>query len=251
MYRNNNKLAFRDNQLKEQIIQVLAANPSYGHRRIALALGIGRKRARRAMRLFGIRPYKRKARWTKRNTAQTKVKYRNLVKASSPIKPGLVYASDFTYIRHQGKYLYLATIIDLFTREIVGWNLSNRHNKELILGALLDAVKNTGLKLPKVIHSDQGSEYCSQQYTSFLDWLGIKISMSKKRSPWENAFQESFYNNFKTDLGLEIDRFNTLGKLIEAIHQTISCCNNRRIHLTLKMPPNQFRQQYYQQHQNS
>lgn len=70
--------------------------------------------------------------------------------------------------------------------------------------------------------------------------------MSKKVSPWENGYQESFFNNFKTDLGLEFDRFDSLGELVEAIHQTINYYNRRRIHTTLKMPPTKFKLQYYQ-----
>ncbi len=70
--------------------------------------------------------------------------------------------------------------------------------------------------------------------------------MSKKAPPWENGYQESFFNNFKTDLGLEFDRFNSLGELVEAIHQTINYYNQRRIHTTLKMPPAKFKTQHYQ-----
>ena len=62
--------------------------------------------------------------------------------------------------------------------------------------------------------------------------------MSKKASPWENGYRESFYNNFKTDLGLGFDRFETLGELVEGIHQTITYYNERRIHTALKCPPN-------------
>ncbi|PIP57586.1 hypothetical protein COX03_02295 [Candidatus Woesebacteria bacterium CG22_combo_CG10-13_8_21_14_all_39_10] len=70
--------------------------------------------------------------------------------------------------------------------------------------------------------------------------------MSKKGSPWENAYQESFYNNFKTDLGLEFERFETIGEFVEAIHQTITDYNNQRIHTKLKMAPKAFRQKFYQ-----
>lgn len=101
-------------------------------------------------------------------------------------------------------------------------------------------LKPTG-KLPKIVHTDQGSEYCSKENISFLESLGIQISMSKKASPWENGYQESFYNNFKTDLGLEFDRFETLGELVEGIHQTITYYNKRRIHTALKMSPEQFK----------
>lgn len=144
--------------------------------------------------------------------------------------------------------MYLATYMDLFTREIVGWSVSNKHTKELVLDALLSAFENTGYKLPKIVHTDQGSEYNCKEYTDFAKYLGITVSMSKKASPWENGYQESFYANFKTDLGLEFDRFDSIGELIEGIHQTINYHNNQRIHTTLKMSPVHFRQRYYQTH---
>lgn len=210
-----------------------------------MALGINRKRARRVMRKYGVKPYKRMARWKKRRDLGRKpAPFENLIKDSHPIRPNIVYVSDFTYLRFQGKNLYLSTFMDLFTRQIAGWSLSNRHTKELVLNAFLDALKNTGFKLPKIVHSDQGSEYTCKQYTDFLTYLGIKISMSKKKSPWENCYQESFYSNFKTDLGLEFDRFNSLGELIEAVHQTINYYNHHRIHTALKMPPSKFKQAY-------
>lgn len=92
--------------------------------------------------------------------------------------------------------------------------------------------------------TDQGSEYTSADYISLMNDLGVTISMSAKASPWENAYQESFYNNFKTDLGLEFERFETIGELVEAIHQTINYYNQSRIHTALKMPPTKFKHQY-------
>jgi len=227
----------------------LSDNPSYGHRRIALALNIGRKRARRVMSKYGLKPYKRKARWGKRRDIGNKpAPYPNLIKhiiiSNQLNSPNLVWVSDFTYIKHQFKYLYLATYMDLFTREIIGWSLSNKHDKQLVISALLDGLLTTSFQLPKIVHSDQGSEYTCKLYTDFISYLGIQLSMSKKASPWENGYQESFYNNFKTDLGLEFDRFNTVGELIEAVHQTINYYNNRRIHTSLKTSPRQFREMY-------
>lgn len=130
--------------------------------------------------------------------------------------------------------------MDLYTREIVGWYLTDRHTSDLVIEAFLDAFQNTGL-LPELVHSDQGSEYTSKKYTDLVEKLGVKVSMSKKSSPWENGYQESFFNNFKTDLGLEFDRFNTLGEFVEGIYQTINYYNNTRIHTILKMSPNKFR----------
>ena len=227
--------------IREQILAVLADNPGYGHRRIAIALGLGIRTTRRIMKEYGIKPFKRKARWRKRRDERRDPQpYPNLIKGTCPIVPGTVLVGDFTHLTHLGKIIYVATYMDLCTREIVGWHIATRHTKEIVLEALLDAIKTLG-KLPKVVHTDQGSEYCSKENLEFLSSLGIQISMSKKASPWENGYQESFYNNFKTDLGLEFDRFETLGELVEGIHQTITYYNTKRIHTSLKMSPEQFK----------
>ena len=141
----------------------------------------------------------------------------------------------------RSKFIYLATIIDRCAREIVGFNISRFHNRFLIIGALLNALEH--FPPPSVIHSDQGSEYDSQQYLSTCEKLGIKVSMSRKGHPWENGFQESFYSQFKLDLG-RTDRFESLGELVEAIHQTINYYNTKRIHTSLKMTPAKFRNNY-------
>ena len=222
----------------------MQSNPAYGHRRIALALGVGKKRTRRVMKLYGINPYKRKGRWRKRrDERRPEAQFQNLIKGSFPIVPNVTWVSDFTYLRFNSKFIYLCTFMDLFTREIVGWSLSTRHNKDLIIEAFLDAFQNQG-KLPMFVHSDQGSEYNCLEYSRLITNLGVTVSMSKKASPWENGYQESFYDNFKTDLGLEFDRFNSVGEFVEAIHQTINYYNHTRIHTTLRMSPSQFRQQY-------
>lgn len=232
--------------MKERILSVLAKHKSYGHRRIALELGEGKKKVRRVMGLYGIKPYKRKARWHKRrDDRRPEMPYQNEIKGKLPIKPNLIWVSDFTYLKFQDSYLYLATLMDLYTREIVGWSLSTKHTRDLILSAFFDGLKTAGRK-PEIIHSDQGVEYCSGEYQKLMGNLGVTISMSKKSSPWENGYQESFYNNFKTDLGLEFDRFNGLGEFVEAIHQTINYYNNERVQLALKMPPTKFKQLYYQ-----
>lgn len=231
--------------LKDQIFKVLELNPGYGHRRLALALGVSKKRARRIMRLFGIKPYKRMARWRKlKDYGNPPSKYQNLIKGSCPIKPNIVFAGDFTRLKWNGKIIYLATFMDLYTREIVGWSVSVKHTTEFVVEAYLDAVKTVGKSI--IVHTDQGSEYNSEDYTSFMEGLGVQISMSKKGSPWENGYQESWYDNFKTDLGLEFERFETIGKFVEAIHKTINYYNKDRIHTKLKMSPLKFKLKFLQ-----
>ena len=203
-------------------------------------MGIGKKRIRRVMKLEGIKPYKRKARWRKRKDyGQSDSGYPNLIKGSCPIKPNIVFAGDFTRPSWNGKIIYLATYIDLYTREIVGWSVSTKHTVELVIEAFLDAVRCTGV--PLIEHTDQGSEYRSEEYLSLMNSLNVKISMSKKGSPWENGYQESFYDNFKTDLGLEFERFETIGEFVEAIHKTINYYNKERIHTKLKTSPLKFK----------
>lgn len=239
------KLPDKDCYLKDKILAVLESNPAYGYRRIALALKINKKRAHRVMKKYEIKPFKRKSRWRKRRDERTPAsKYLNLIKENIPNQPNQIYTGDFTYIKYFDKYIYLATYMDIFSREIVGWNISTKHTKDLVIKALVDGLINTDFRLPKIVHSDQGSEYRSQEYLQFVEQLGIQVSMSKKGSPWENGYQESFYNNFKTELGLEFERFETLGELVEGIHQTIHYYNNERIHSILKMPPTKFRKLY-------
>ena len=243
LYNQNTKLVKRDLVLRDQILKVIELNPSYGHRRVAIELMVGKNRVRRVMRLFGIKPYKRKARWSKKKDwRQPQSGYPNLIKGSCPVKPNIFWVGDFTRLVWNQKIVYLATFMDLYTREVVGWSISTKHTAEFVIDALFNAIGQVGK--PVVVHTDQGSEYKSKDYTGLLENLAVKVSHSAKASPWENAYQESFYDNFKTDLGFEFERFETPGEFIEAIHQTINYYNRRRIHTKLKMSPYQFKQKF-------
>ena len=181
----------------------------------------------------------------KEDKAKPPAPYPNLIKDIVPVKPNHIWVSDFTYIWFHDRFVYLATIIDRFTREVLGWNVSLHRNQALTIGALTQALKRSGFSLPEFLHSDQGTPYDALAYLSLAENLGIIISMSHKASPWENPHQESYYSHFKLDLG-DPELFATLGELIEAIYQTIDYYNQRRQHSVLKMPPVKFREQYYQ-----
>ena len=232
-----------DAEVKTQIESVLTSHPAYGHKRIAIELKLNHKRILRVMKKFGIKPYKRRVRkpWKKDDLGKPETGYANLIKEINPkdLKQNEVWVSDFTYLKYKDRFLYLATIMDLWDREIVGVNISRFHNKELILGAFEDALDKTDK--PEILHSDQGSEYDSEKYLGLVEKLGIKVSMSAKGSPWQNGYQESFYSNFKLELG-QTNRFETVGELIEEVYKQISYYNNRRMHSKLKMSPVQFRQ---------
>jgi putative transposase len=240
------KRPLADLKSKELIKKVMSDHPSYGHRRIALELKMNRKKILRVMRKFDLKPYRRRIKKPIKpeDIGKKPSIYLNLIKNIIPDKPNLVWVADFTYIKFQDKFIYLATIMDLFTREIAGFAISETHDHFMCLDALNMALRRTGIT-PKYHHSDQGSEYDSKDYIKKLNDNQIIISMSKKGSPWENSFQESFYSQFKLDLGYT-SRFETLGELIEAIYMTIYYYNANRIHTSLKMSPNEFKKQFNQ-----
>jgi putative transposase len=233
----------KDWWLKQQIELVLRDKKSYGYRRIADHLGINRKRALRVMKLFGIKPYRRRGRKYKKPSKDYSKEYPNLLLTESPLYPNHIWASDFTYIPYKKKTLYLATIIDLFTREIVGFSVMLCHSNSLVINALLSAVSNH--PVPAILHSDQGSEYKSKDYIALETNLGITPSMSHKGCPWENGYQEAFYSQFKVDLG-DPNRFNHLGELVWEIYKTIYEYNNNRIHSSIKMPPAIYAKRHYE-----
>jgi putative transposase len=235
----HSKMDLEDEKLRRQVLEVLHLHPSYGHRRLALALGINKKRVLRVMHRFDIKPYRRRTNKPKRaeTPRMADALLPNLIRGYFPAATGEVWVSDFTYIYFQDHFIYLATVLDLYSRQVVGFHISDRHDTPLVAGALFDALEHYGR--PKILHSDRGSEYLSQSYIELATNCGIKMSYSTKGSPWQNGYQESFYQGFKLDLG-DPNRFDTKGELIEAIELQLYVYNTYRIHLSLKMSPKQY-----------
>ncbi len=235
----HSRLSVKDEQLRQDILNVLHLHPSYGHRRLAIALGVNKKRVLRVMHLYDIKPFRRRGK--KPNYAKkpslADAELPNLIADYFPVEPNDVWASDFTYIPYDGRFIYVATILDLYSRQVVGWYVSNHHDTALVAAAFFDALESHGR--PRILHSDRGSEYLSQIYMELASNCGISMSYSAKAHPWENGYQESFYNGFKVDLG-DPGRFRDVGQLIEAIHLQLYVYNHYRIHLALKMAPKQY-----------
>jgi len=244
MFYYSHKRPIIDEEIKRQIESVMTTHKAYGHKRIAMDLKLNKKRILRVMKKFGIKPYRRRSKKfiKKDDLGKPTTKFKNEIEIFCPIVPNIIWVTDFTYIKFQNKFIYLAVIMDLFTREIIGVNISRYHNSQLVLVAFIDALNKTG-KVPKYIHSDQGSEYDSKEFVDFVLSKKIIISMSRKSSPWENGYQESFFSTLKLELGF-INRFDEVGELIENIYSTIYYYNNRRIHTKLKMTPVNFRRRY-------
>ena len=234
------KLPEKDLKLKAEIEKVMVKHKAYGHKRIAIELEINKKRVLRVMKLFGLKHQRRRKKPDKpQDIGQESMAIPNLIQGIIISAPNQVWVSDFTYLSYFGRFVYLATLEDVFTREIVGWEVSVRHNTDLVAQALLNALEH--YPVPQIAHSDQGSENRSKIYLNLLKSFNIQPSMSEKASPWQNGYKESFYSGFKLELG-HPECCPTLGELIEAIAQQIHYYNNQRIHTALKCPPAVFAQ---------
>ncbi len=235
------KMPDKDLAIANKIKEVMEKHPAYGYRRIAIALKINHKRALRVMQIFDLKVKRKSKIYQKPNDIkQPKAQYKNLLATTKINAPNIVWSGDFTYLKYQNnKHVFLATVIDVYTREILGYELSVKHDANLVINALFDAIKTRRNRHPKIFHSDQGSEYKSKEFSNILQSLKIKLSMSNKASPWQNGKQESFYGKFKLELG-DARNYESYGELFAAISKQIFYYNNERIHTALKMPPSLF-----------
>lgn len=239
-----NKKDMKDMVVKNEIEQTFRIHPAYGHRRLIMELKINHKKILRIMHKFNLKSprlwYQKK--FTAQSNPAYQTEYTNLLEninlSLSAI--GDIWSSDLTYIKLQGRLIYLAIIQDVVSKEVVGFNLSTKHDSDLVLKTLKEAVLNAG-KLPKIFHSDRGREYLSQDCIGYLENNGSRISVSDPGSPWQNGWSESFFSRFKGESG-DFNRFEDLGKFIEYVFGYLNYYNALRIHTKIKMSPYQFKQ---------
>ena len=227
----------KDIEIKNRVEAVLERHPSYGHRRIAIELKTNKKKIKRVMTKFDIKPRRSRRKPHKSKSIGVFEPSPNFLVSLFPLFQNHIWVTDFTYIKWRGRFVYLATVIDLYTREVVGISIKTNHSVLLATEALLNALSANDP--PAFIHSDQGAEYRSKLFRSILGEFKILQSMSKKGSPWQNGYQESFFRNFKVDIG-DVNRFKNLGELMAELYRSIYYYNNERIHTSLKMPPKKF-----------
>lgn len=233
------KMAEKDQLLIEQIKIVHKIHKAYGYPRVAMDLKINKKRTQRVMAKYNIRPPRRRTKKISLTHSVIQTNYTNLIKDLEIKRPYQVLCTDLTYIKFQGEFIYLGTVEDIFTREILSANLSDKHDSVLALSIAKDAIgKSDGNT--DIFHSDQGSEFMAQSVTNFIEANNIKVSVSDKASPWQNGYKESFFSRFKDENG-DLNRFETLGELAEEIYSYINYYNKYRIHTRLKMSPVQFK----------
>jgi transposase InsO family protein len=228
------KLDAKDAELKTLIEETWKTHKAYGHIRLGLELSINHKRTRRVMRKFGIHPPRRKvSHFCTKSTSHHA--YYNLIKEWKPSMPNELWCSDVSFIKYEGRFWYLATIEDIVTRQVIAVQVGKYHNSQLILTTIKQAIQKTGT-VPKVFHTDQGTEFMAKLCTDYLENLGVNISASDKGCPWQNGFQESLFGRFKDEFG-DFSRFDTVSELIEEIYGQVRYYNEDRIHRSLKMSP--------------
>lgn len=225
----------KDWALKVRIEEALRKEPSYGSKRLAPVLCVSRPAVQRVMRIFGIKPYRRHGGKYRKGKATRH--FPNLLLATMPSYPNHVWVTDFTEIAFHGRKVYVSTILDLLTRQLMGVHVAVRKGAALTVQTLANALFHH--PKPVILHSDNGREYEAKSFVALLELCDIAISRSKPGCPWENGYQESFYDKFKIDFG-DPDRFRTLGELVAEIYRMAWRYNHTRIHTALKMPPAKF-----------
>lgn len=147
--------------------------------------------------------------------------------------PNKVWASDITYIWTREGWLYLAAILDIWSRKIVGWAMGERQTKELVIGALKQAIGRRPVKKGIIHHSDRGSQYASTEYSKMLKKHGFQQSMSKKGDCYDNAIMETFFHTLKTEL-IYWEHYKTRSEAKKSIFEYIEMFYNReRLHSSL------------------
>lgn len=240
----------RDDIAIQELKAVHTEHPLYGVRRFQDELGWSANKARRIRTLAGIvaiRPNKknktRKSGKPEVPAPPNALKQYAVLKDEDRPQDGMDYSGmtssggwvqDFTYIWFERSWHYLALVVNLKTRQILGWKLGLNHTSELTHAALLDALSK--YPTPTILHSDQGSEYLSYKHQLLCQRLEITLSCSAKSSPWQNGFMERLVGTIKSELP-HLSTLKGLGELHEVIALTIHYYNHRRIHTALHMSP--------------
>ena len=213
---------------------------------LAKGLRVGKERVRQLMALHGIRARaKKKYKATTDSSHSLPVAPNLLGRQFTVSAPNRVWTSDITYIDTGEGWLYLAAVIDLFSRQIVGWSMQSRMKKELVIDALRMAWFRRHPVKGLIFHSDRGSQYCSDEFQAALGAYGMRCSMSRKGDCWDNAPTESLWGSLKV-ARLHGVRFATRRAAIDEVIDWMGFYNHRRLHSTLDyVSPMQFEQRWF------
>lgn len=236
-------------KLRDAIQRIAIKNPSDGYRKITEAFRrrkwvVNHKRVLRIMREDNLLCLRRKSFVRTTDSNHQMPVYPNLARAMKVTGINQLWVADITYIRLLWEFVYLAVILDAFSRRVIGWKLGRTLEAELALDALRMAIRRGRVEPGLVHHSDRGSQYASDAYTGLLKENNIQISMSRRGNPYDNAMAESFMKTLKYE---EVYRseYRDIDEARRSIRRFIeSVYNRKRFHSALDyLSPIEFEKQ--------
>lgn len=217
-----------DRKLFENILEVFVKHPFYGYRKIALELKLSAKAIRRVMhknRLKAIFPKRNLSRATKERK-----KYPYLLRKKVIAFPNQVWASDITYLKVNGCYVYLVAIIDIYSRKVLSWRISNSMDVSFCIDCLEEAIRKFGT--PSIFNSDQGSQFTATEFTSVLLKARVRISMDGIGRALDNIFIERVWRSLKYE-EIYLNSYNNVNELKIAVGRYFQFYNSERFHQSL------------------
>lgn len=251
-YRASQPAAEADMSLRSLVQQVALEWPAYGYRRVTAELRrrgqvVNRKRVLRLMREDNLLCL-RKRRFVHTTDSDHRLPvYPNLVPALTVTGCDQLWVADITYVRLLREFIYLAVILDAFSRRCIGWALERTLETELALSALRMALARRAVTEELVHHSDRGVQYASLSYTALLRERGVRISMSRRGNAYDNAQAESFMKTLKYE-EVYLREYETMAQARASIgHFLEAVYNQKRLHSALGyVPPVEFEQRHIQ-----
>jgi putative transposase len=237
----------QDMERRDLIQKIAVEMPAYGYRRVTAELKhrgeeVNHKRVRRIMREDNLLCLRRRRSFVCTTDSNHRLKvYPNLARDMVLTGINQLWVADITYIRLQFEFVYLAVILDAFSRLVIGWELGRTLESRLAVNALRKALASRGTCTGLVHHSDRGVQYASIEYTNLLAQHGIQISMSRRGNPYDNAQAESFMKTLKyeevyrSDYRDEREVRRGIRRFLEKVY------NEKRLHSALGyLPPAEF-----------
>jgi putative transposase len=227
-----------DTELREQIQKICLENRCYGSRRVTSELRrqdriVNRKRVVRLMQADNLLCLRKRRYVCTTDSRHTYAVYPNLARECEPNGINQLWVADITYIRLRESFLYLAVVLDAYSRKVIGWALDDHLRAELAVEALRKALADRSVTKSLIHHSDRGVQYCAQEYVELLRSYSVRISMSRTGNPYDNALAESFMRTLKCEevyLHTYRDRQDALRHIQEFLDDIYNC---KRLHSSL------------------